>query len=267
MIEIAPAKAGRSLPWANWFPAGAPGPPALAEHALATGHGRWWADRPKHPRAVAVRCAEYAMLRGSPEALTAADLAPLAHTYLDVPPHFQPLLTAAFDRIALYERTIWICADPPRSPRPVPDGITLRRLTAADAVVVADLGSRLAWISDSWGGPRMLAASGHAWGAFAGRRLLSLAVSYVRGERYEDIAAVTLPEHRRRGLATSCVTALCGDVRDRGRAASWTCSGDLRMTMVPAWTTGFRLVRDYAHFAVGAAVGADRSGAARAHSS
>ncbi|WP_245790896.1 hypothetical protein [Streptomyces monashensis] len=51
MIEIPPPDA-REL--ARWFPTGAPGPATIGEHALATGVGRWWADRPVQPRAITV---------------------------------------------------------------------------------------------------------------------------------------------------------------------------------------------------------------------
>ncbi|MFB9514271.1 hypothetical protein [Streptomyces purpureus] len=48
---------------ARAFPTGAPGTGALVEHALATGHGRWWTDRAVRPRAVAVTCGGHASPR------------------------------------------------------------------------------------------------------------------------------------------------------------------------------------------------------------
>lgn len=46
--------------------------------------------------------------------------------------------------------------------------ITLRRLTGADVHHLANLSDESFWISKTWGGPAGLAASGYAWGAFAG---------------------------------------------------------------------------------------------------
>ncbi|MFC9916130.1 hypothetical protein [Streptomyces sp. NPDC127197] len=65
---------------------GYPGPAAIGEHVLATGVGRWWADRALQPRAVATSCAGHVVLRGSPEQLTPDVLAPLAGSRIDPPP-------------------------------------------------------------------------------------------------------------------------------------------------------------------------------------
>ncbi|MEO3767085.1 GNAT family N-acetyltransferase [Streptomyces sp. B8F3] len=143
-----------------------------------------------------------------------------------------------------------ICTRSPRRP-PVPDGIVLRRLQPSDTQALAGPGPRLAWIGDTWGGPRALAASGHGWGAFAGPRLLSLAVSYIRGERFEDLAVVTVPEHRRRGPAHACLAMLCAEVRDRSRRPTWTCSRGMNPGPAPVWTAGVQLARTYVHYAVG----------------
>lgn len=70
MIELLPHR----LPaLSRWFPAGAPGPAALAEHVLTTGIGRFWADHAVQPRAIAVDCAAHVLLRGDPGALVPAN--------------------------------------------------------------------------------------------------------------------------------------------------------------------------------------------------
>jgi hypothetical protein len=87
MIELLPHR----LPaLSRWFPAGAPGPAALAEHVLATGTGRFWADRAVQPRAIAVDCAAHVLLRGDPGALVPAELAPLGSRYIEAPIRFLP---------------------------------------------------------------------------------------------------------------------------------------------------------------------------------
>ncbi|MEU7429895.1 GNAT family N-acetyltransferase [Streptomyces sioyaensis] len=127
----------------------------------------------------------------------------------------------------------------------------MRRLTPKDAPAIAALGPEAAWVHASWGGPAGLAASGHGWAAFEKDRVLALACTYFRGTRYEDVASLTVPEHRRQRLALACVTALCQDITARGHTPSWTCSRDNRPSRLLAWTAGFRLEHEYVHYLTG----------------
>ncbi|MFF2808195.1 GNAT family N-acetyltransferase [Streptomyces sp. NPDC058000] len=129
--------------------------------------------------------------------------------------------------------------------------MTVRRLTPADAPALATLGAESAWIHASWGGPAGLAASGHGWAAFEKDRVLAMACTYFRGSAYEDVACLTVPEHRRQHLALGCVTALCQDIAARGHTPSWTCSRDNRPSRLLAWTAGFRLEHEYVHYRTG----------------
>ncbi|NUK74113.1 GNAT family N-acetyltransferase [Streptomyces lunaelactis] len=238
---------------ARWFPTGAPGPAAMAEHALTTGTGRWWADQPVHPRAAAVACADHVLLRGEPTALTPAALAPLAGSYVETPSRFLPVLGAAFDRVVPWERMVYVHRAPVLAPR-LQRGVTVRRLVPSDAPALAsltELGTNTAWIHSSWGGPVGLAASGHGWAAFHKGRVLAVACTYFLGSTYEDIACATAPNRRRQHLALACVTALCADISARGRTASWSCSRDNRPSRLLAWTAGFRLEREYVHYLTG----------------
>ncbi|MEV8559539.1 GNAT family N-acetyltransferase [Streptomyces sp. NPDC051917] len=121
------------------------------------------------------------------------------------------------------------------------------------------LGSDASWLSASWGGPHGLAASGHAWAAL-GRsgRIQAVACTYFRGTGYEDVAVYTVPHRRRHHLALACVTALCADITARGHTPSWNCSLHNRPSRLLAWHAGFRLVREYAHYAVGSPAGSPR---------
>ncbi|MFJ4985696.1 GNAT family N-acetyltransferase [Streptomyces sp. NPDC088732] len=234
----------------GWFPADVPGPVGLAEHVRATGHGRWWADRAVAPRVVAVACAGHVLLDGDPRHTDPRALAPLGDSYVLARPGFLPLLGAAFDRVVPWERMIWLRSHPvPR--RRLPADVVVRRLTAADGPALAALGPDPAWVAASWGGPAALAGSGHCWGAFRGGRPVSLACTYFLGAAYEDIAVLTLPGHRREGLALACLAGLSADVAARGRVPSWTCSRDNRPSWLLAWAAGFRLFGEYVHFAVG----------------
>ncbi|MGE7384388.1 GNAT family N-acetyltransferase [Streptomyces sp. NPDC004126] len=252
MIEIGP----QHVPTlSRWFPTGSPGLGALPEHVLTTGTGRWWADRPDRPRVLAVSCAGHVLLRGDPGALAPYALARFADHCVETPPRLWPALGSAFQRVVPWERMLYVHrAEVPVSlPRP-PRGVTVRRLTPADGPALAGLRSENAWVHASWGGPAGLAASGHAWGALAKGRLLSVACTYFLGSGYEDIAVVTVPDRRRERLALACVAGLTADIKARGHTASWCCSRDNRPSRLLAWTAGFRLTREYVHHATGRAL-------------
>ncbi|NGN64052.1 GNAT family N-acetyltransferase [Streptomyces sp. A7024] len=251
MIEIAP---DRIPALARRLPPAAPGVGVLAEHVAAGGAGQWWADDAEEPRAMAVACAGHLLLRGDPAALDPAGLAPFAGHHVHAPARFLPLLGSAFDRVVPSERMTYLhqVAEPQaRSPR----GITVRRLTAADADAVAALGPDAGWVSESWGGPAGLAGSGFAHAAVRKGAVLAVACTYFRGSAYEDVACYTAPADRRRGLAKACVTALCRDIAGRGATATWTCGRDNRPSRLLAWYTGFRLHDEYDHYATGRARG------------
>ncbi|MFF1359809.1 GNAT family N-acetyltransferase [Streptomyces sp. NPDC058297] len=246
MIELDP----RQLPpLTRWFPAGTPGPATIGEHVLTTGVGRWWADRADQPRIIAASCAGHVLLRGSPDA--SEDLASLADSHIDAPARFLPALGAAFDRLTPWERMVWTLQAEPQ-PCPTPRGVTVRRLEPADTDALHALGPDSAWIHASWGGAAGLATSGHGWAAVdRGGQVLAIACTYFRGTRYEDVAVFTTPDHRRHRLALACVTALVPDITGRGHTPSWNCSVLNRASRLLAWTAGFRLVREYVHYAVG----------------
>ncbi|WP_326680151.1 GNAT family N-acetyltransferase [Streptomyces sp. NBC_01237] len=246
MIELQPAR----LPdLTHWFPVGAPGVAALAEHVRATGSGRWWADRAVDPRVVAVSSGDHALLRGNPQALAPAALAPLASLRVQAPAHFLPALSTAFTRLDPGERMVYVHHTSALASRP-PRGVAVRRLTAADATATAGPGGDARRLHATWGGPYPLAASGVAWGAFHRGGLLAVAGTCVLGSRYEDVAVLSPPDPRQH-LALACVTALCADIAARGRIPTWTCSGDDRPGRLLAWRAGFRLEREYVEYATG----------------
>ncbi|MET8330931.1 hypothetical protein [Streptomyces sp. NPDC005181] len=49
----------------------------------------------------------------------------------------------------------------------------------------------------------------------------------------------------------ACVTALIPDITARGHTPSWNCSVLNHAGRLLAWTAGFRLVREYVHYAAG----------------
>ncbi|WP_185013618.1 GNAT family N-acetyltransferase [Streptomyces sp. AK010] len=63
------------------------------------------------------------------------------------------------------------------------------------------------------------------------------------------MAVHTVADRRRRHLAPACVTAVREDIASRGHTPGWNCSVHNRAGRLLAWTAGFRLVREYVHFA------------------
>ncbi|MER5889132.1 GNAT family N-acetyltransferase [Streptomyces sp. NPDC001941] len=232
------------------FATGVPGSAALAEHVLTSGHGTWWTDRPVRPRVVAVTCGGHTLLAGDPDALTPADLAPLAGQCVEAPAPFLPLLRSAFPLLHTRDRMLYVQQAPPLPTRPV-RGVSVRRLCPEDGSALAAADSALHRTYATWGGPHALARSGYGWAAFRKGRLLAVASSRFAGSRYEDVACATVTAERRRHLAAACVAGLSADVTARGRSATWSCSRDDRASRLLAWTSGFRLVSEYTHHTTG----------------
>jgi RimJ/RimL family protein N-acetyltransferase len=225
---------------ADWFLPERPGP-LVGSHLVLTGHGAAWADRWPAPRALLVEAAGNYSMAGDPGALRAADLPPLAG-FIEAPGPFVPLLRAACGDLVAWGRVIselpgTAALDLARFAAPA-DAL-VRRLAAADEAHLAGLGPATNWVSKTWGGPSGLAASGHAWGAFVGERLASVAGTFFAGAQYEDVGVVTEPGFRGRGLNTACAAALCRDVRVRGHMPSWTTSADNPASLRVAEKLGF----------------------------
>ena len=231
-----------------WFPE-RPGPIVHA-HVSMTGHGRCRVDRWPHPRLVLADVASNIALRGDPDRAAAALIGDL-EGFVEAAPDWLPVLRAVDPGMATWGRII--AALPTEVDLPSPTR-SVRRLTAADAAALARLDPSIAWIAGTWGGPAGLAASGHAWAAFADHEVVSVAASFLVSERYEDLGVVTDPDHRGRGLATACTAALAGDVRRRGRQPTWTTSPDNAGSRGVAGELGFEPVRDDVLYVVNAPI-------------
>jgi RimJ/RimL family protein N-acetyltransferase len=247
VIELSHAEAQRLRPW---FAAERPGPDTIAAHVLATGIGRWWVDRWPDPRAVLVDCAGNYLLRGDPRALTARELHPHVYGFVAAPPRFEALLRGLSQPVTAWPRVVAELADDWPGPAD-PAGVTVRPLQAGDADAVDGLDAENDWICNTWGGPAGLAASGYAWGAFVAGSLASVACTFFRGDRYEEIGVVSQAGYRRRSLSTMCTTALCVDILARGRRPSWTTSTDNVASRRVAEKAGFRWVREDVLYVVG----------------
>jgi RimJ/RimL family protein N-acetyltransferase len=230
-----------------------PGPEALAGHVAHTGHGRVWVDRPVDPAVVLVSCAGNVLLRGDPGAADPRALAPLVVGWVDAPAGFEPLLRAASDRYLEWQRMVFVldgaASDLPGIPGP--DGAQVRRLTGADADLLAAQPEEFGWVAKTWPDARAITGSGHAWAGFVDGALASVATSFYRGTRYEDLAVVTHPPFRRRGLSAAAAAGVCRDVLARGHRPSWTTWRENEASRATAARLGFRHHHDRPVYLVG----------------
>ena len=221
-------------------------------HVINSGHGHLYADRWPEPRAVLAESAGNYALAGDPLALAPEDLRPLVRGFVSAPENFAPLLYESFPDLGLWERVVLVLRGAPRFNQPA--GVEFRRLEAADAPRLMELGDDLAWVGKTWGGVAGLAASGRAWGAFAGEQLVSAACTFFQGSRYEDIGVVTRPAFRRMGLSTACAGLLCREILARGCLPSWNTSPDNAASLRVAEKLGFEWQRAGRLYVIGAAV-------------
>lgn len=219
--------------------------PLIHAQIVTSGVGRCLTDREQDPRtAVAEMPGGNVACRGEPVAV------PGLRGFVEAPPRWLPALRTGGE-VGVWERIVAVLPDGGGDPavrHPV------RRLTPADVAGLAGLDPSIAWISETWGGPGGLAASGMAWAAFDDGSPVAVAAPFYVGRAHEDIGVVTQPEHRGRGLSTACAAALIGDTRARGRQASWTTSPDNAASRRVAAKLGFVPVRDDVLYAVGVPV-------------
>jgi RimJ/RimL family protein N-acetyltransferase len=226
----------------RWFLPERPGP-LVAQHVIGTGNGGCLADRWPDPRALVVQTGGNYTLAGDPAALDPAQLRGRVVGFVEAPAAFEPLLRAATRELHEWPRVVLALQGPGRPP-PQPRGThRLRRLGPGDAGPLARLGTETDWIANTWGGPEGLAASGTAWGAFDGPRLVAVACPFFVAAVYEDLGVATEPDARGLGLSTACAGAVCQDVRRRGRIPSWTTSPDNTASLRVAAKLGFTLQR------------------------
>ena len=216
--------------------------PQVGLHVLRTGHGACFADRWPDPRVLLSACGGNYSLTGDPGALDRDGLEDRISGLLDAPAEFEPLLRDTDPCLQHWPRRI-LDLEGPGLGRPDPAGVQ-RRLGPEDVHHVFGLTSDNGWISATWGGPYALCAGRVAWGAFVDDRLVSLAVPFYVGDRYEDIGVVTEPGFRGNGLSAACAGSLVADVLARGRRPSWSTSPDNLASLRVAEKLGFVLARE-----------------------
>lgn len=226
--------------------------PLIGLHVIQTGHGHCFVDRWPDPRAILVDTAQNMSLSGDPTVLQPADLRAHVIGVVEAPEHFVPLLRAAFPDLVVWDRVIYALDGKPQFS--LPADFLVRQLGPTDTPALQTLSDESSWISKTWGEPAGLAASGYAWGAFAGERLAAVANIFFLGDHYEEIGIVTEPEFRGRGLSGACAGALCAEIQARGRIPSWTTSPDNTASKRVAEKLGFTFQRNDYLYVIGVAI-------------
>jgi GNAT superfamily N-acetyltransferase len=223
--------------------------PLIHAHVAATGIGSCRADSATAPRtALAELPGGNVAVRGVPVVL------PGLTGLVEAPEEWVPALREVDPGTAPWPRVVAVLPGSAAGVPVVGTGTVVRRLGPADAAALAGLDPSIAWISETWDGPARLAASGRAWGALEGGRVLAVACTFYVGQAYEDVGVVTEPGHRGRGLSAACAAGLVGDIRARGHRPTWTTSPDNLASRAVAARLGFVPVRDDVLHAVGVPV-------------
>lgn len=225
----------------TWLEAETPGPDAILGHVARTGHGRAWADRWPEPTAVLVETGGNYALMGPPEAVDPAALRPLLRGFLAAAAAFHGVLDEAFPDRVRWDRVIYRLPANARVPVLATD--LVRVLRAGDTPVLERLTPEASWVAKTWGGPAGLAASGQAYGAFAGDQLAAVTCTFFQGARHADAGVATEPPLRGRGLGLASARAWCAGTVARGLVPTWTTSTDNAASRRIAERLGFELVR------------------------
>ena len=156
--------------------------------------------------------------------------------FVGAPPVWEALLRRVDPHPTTWDRVIAVLETSVPAP---PADRRVRRLTTRDTAAVQGLDAGIGWISNTWGGPAGLAASGTAWAAFHDGSAIAVAVPFFVGDRFEDIGVVTHPGHRRQGLSRARAPAVAADIRTRGHIPTWTTSPDNTGSLAVADRLGF----------------------------
>jgi hypothetical protein len=231
----------------------------IAWHMLTTGIGRCWVDRLSQPRCAVAFAGGNLTLAGDAAALSSDGFAAVVDTLLA---DWERVFIAAPDAFA--STVVEALAGPARWPRVIftTDGLLatgfvcpsgeLRRIGASETAAVEALEADIHWISDTLDGPAGLAQSSSAFGGFVEGRLVSVAVPFYVGERFEELGVVTAQAHRGLGWSSACSAAVIADIQSRGRAPCWSTTPDNTASMRVASKLGFRQAREEMHFVAGA---------------
>jgi RimJ/RimL family protein N-acetyltransferase len=209
----------------------------IALHGLNAGVGQLFVDRWPEPRVILASIGGLHSLWGDPGALQPDFLARHVRGMVYCEERFLPVLQMTFPQVRAIERVWFALTEDPRFE--LPAQTTFRPLQPEDADLVRALDPALHFISNTWGGPAGLAASGYGWGAFVGRELVSVSCTFLLGDTIEDVGVVTKADYRGRGLATACAGYLCREILRRGRRPTWTTSSGNRASIRVAEKVGF----------------------------
>ncbi len=230
----------------------------IAWHTLTTEIGRCWVDRLAQPRCAIAFAGGNLTLVGDAAALSRDGFAAVIETlladwervFIAAPDAFVPAVVEALVGPARWPRVIFT-TDAAVAPEVASAPGEIRRLGAQDAAAVEALDDDIEWISDTLDGPRRLAEFNTAFGGFVAGRLVSVAVPFYVGERFEELGVVTAEAHRAVGWSSACSAAVIADIHCRGRMPCWSTTPDNLASIRVAIKLGFRQTREEMHFIAG----------------
>lgn len=196
-------------------------PWCIAAHFAAARQrgGLWVAGPDSAPTSAGVVLVDTAVLVGRVDEawvgwLGELDLEP---GYIVAPPPWHELIARALPRAQVRPFMLYRW---PTDHRPAaPADADVRLLAPSDRAALQRLGEP--WIWKHFGSAEAMLDESRAFGAFAGERLVSVAVGFAWSGDFEDLAVATHPHHRGEGWATRCTAPLAADVLARGRQPVW----------------------------------------------
>lgn len=119
----------------------------------------------------------------------------------------------------------------------VPD---VRLMTPADVAFFRSPPADLGGVDAAWLLEHL--RQGYVAGAIRDGRIVSTAHTFATSESYADLGVTTVPEWRRRGLATAAAALVARAIQVNGRTPVWSCGGTNEASLAAAARLGFREV-------------------------
>jgi len=174
------------------------------------------------------------------DALLLADLLPAisgwfcVNVSLAIAPALGPLLAERMGRSIRYYGDVYHTLTEPVANVTNP---AVRQLTLSDLPLLEAAPPEIRGLD-----PRRLLTEMTAASAIIDSQIVALAINYARSAGYADIGVQTLPQWRKRGLATAAAAIVARTMQASGRTPVWSCGEDNQASLRVAQKLGFRKV-------------------------
>ncbi len=123
------------------------------------------------------------------------------------------------------------------APAPEIDRPDVRLMTPADVTFFRSAPDELGGVDAAWLLEHL--RHGHVAGAIRDGRVVSIAHTFATTATFTDLGVTTVPDWRRRGLATATAAVVARAVQEDGRIPVWSCGGSNEASMAAAARLGF----------------------------